>query len=52
MKSDRGDVYEKYKDIVDIVIDGGYGGNEPSTIIDCTNDEFSIIRQGKGIIEF
>ena len=45
-------IYEKYKDIVDIVIDGGYGGNEPSTIIDCTNDEFSIIRQGKGIIEF
>ena len=45
-------IYEKYKDIVDIVIDGGYGGNEPSTIIDCTKDEFEIIRQGKGIIEF
>ena len=45
-------IYEKYKDIVDIVIDGGYGGNEPSTIIDCTKEDFEIIRQGKGIIEF
>jgi tRNA threonylcarbamoyl adenosine modification protein (Sua5/YciO/YrdC/YwlC family) len=45
-------IYEKYKDLVDIVIDGGYGGNEPSTIIDCTKEEFEIIRQGKGIIEF
>jgi len=45
-------IYEKYKDLVDIVIDGGYGDNEPSTVIDCTKDEFEIIRQGKGIIEF
>jgi tRNA threonylcarbamoyl adenosine modification protein (Sua5/YciO/YrdC/YwlC family) len=44
-------IYEKYKDLVDIVIDSGYGGNEPSTIIDCTKDDFEIIRQGKGIIE-
>jgi tRNA threonylcarbamoyl adenosine modification protein (Sua5/YciO/YrdC/YwlC family) len=44
-------IYEKYKDLVDIVIDGGYGGNEPSTIIDCTKDEFEIIRQGKGVLE-
>jgi tRNA threonylcarbamoyl adenosine modification protein (Sua5/YciO/YrdC/YwlC family) len=44
-------IYEHYKDSVDIVIDGGYGGIETSTIIDCTNDEYEIIRQGKGIIE-
>lgn len=44
-------IYERYKDLVDIVIDGGYGGNETSTIVDCTNDEYEIIRQGKGIIE-
>ena len=44
-------IYEKYKDIVDIVIDGGYGDNEPSTVIDCTTDDITIIRQGKGIIE-
>jgi tRNA threonylcarbamoyl adenosine modification protein (Sua5/YciO/YrdC/YwlC family) len=44
-------IYERYKDIVDIVIDGGYGGIEPSTVINCTGDDFEIIRQGKGIVE-
>ena len=44
-------IYERYKDLVDIVIDGGYGGIEVSTIIDCTQDEYEIIRQGKGVIE-
>ncbi len=44
-------IYEKYGNIVDIVIDGGYGDNEPSTVVSCLNDEFSILRQGKGIIE-
>ncbi|MCD6113289.1 MAG: threonylcarbamoyl-AMP synthase [Bacteroidales bacterium] len=43
-------IYDKYKDIVDIVIDGGFGSNIPSTIIDCTNNEINVIRQGKGII--
>ena len=45
-------IYEQYKDNVDIVIDGGYGNLEPSTIVDCTNDDFEIIRQGKGQLEF
>ncbi len=44
-------IYEKYGHLVDIVIDGGYGGNEASTIIDCTSDEITIIREGKGILE-
>jgi tRNA threonylcarbamoyl adenosine modification protein (Sua5/YciO/YrdC/YwlC family) len=39
---------EKYGQQVDLVIDGGYGGILPSTIIDCTNDESEIIRQGAG----
>ncbi len=43
-------IYEKYKNDVDIVIDGGYGYNEPSTIVDCTEDPV-IIRQGIGILE-
>ena len=43
-------IYEQYKDLVDFVIDGGFGGIELSTIIDCTTDEFQIVRQGKGII--
>ncbi|MDR3057112.1 MAG: threonylcarbamoyl-AMP synthase [Prevotella sp.] len=41
-------IYEKYQDIVDIVIDGGFGGVEGSTVVDCTDDEPEIIRQGKG----
>ncbi len=44
-------IHEKFKDLVDIVIDGGFGGNEPSTIVDCTDHEFKIIRQGKGVID-
>lgn len=41
-------IHEKYENQVDIVIDGGYGGMEPSTVVDCTTDEFDILRQGKG----
>lgn len=44
-------IYERYRELVDIVIDGGYGGIEASTVIDCTKDDFEIIRQGKGVIE-
>jgi tRNA threonylcarbamoyl adenosine modification protein (Sua5/YciO/YrdC/YwlC family) len=43
-------IYERYCDLVDIVIDGGYGDNQPSTIVDCTSEEPVIIRQGKGIL--
>ena len=39
---------EKYGKIVDLVIDGGYGGFEPSTVVDCTGEEPRIIREGKG----
>lgn len=41
-------IYEKYQDKIDIVIDGGFGGIEGSTVVDCTSDELEIIRQGKG----
>lgn len=41
-------IEEKFGHMVDLVIDGGYGGLEPSTIIDCTGDEPEIVRQGKG----
>ncbi|MDD4591678.1 MAG: L-threonylcarbamoyladenylate synthase [Parabacteroides sp.] len=41
-------IHEKYEDEVDIVIDGGYGGLEASTIVDCTCEPYEIIRQGKG----
>ncbi len=44
-------IHEKYKDIVDIVIAGGYGNNEASTIVDCTENNYTIIRQGLGVLE-
>jgi tRNA threonylcarbamoyl adenosine modification protein (Sua5/YciO/YrdC/YwlC family) len=44
-------IYEKYRDFTDAVIDGGYGKNEASTIVDCTGEEIEIIRQGPGILE-
>ena len=43
-------IEEKYGNLVDLVIDGGIGGTEYSTVIDCTSGEAEIIRQGKGIL--
>lgn len=45
-------IYEKYREFVDAVIDGGFGNNEASTIVDCTGDEIEIVRQGPGILEW
>jgi tRNA threonylcarbamoyl adenosine modification protein (Sua5/YciO/YrdC/YwlC family) len=41
-------IHEKYEGLVDLVIDGGYGDNIASTVVDCTNGDFEIIREGKG----
>lgn len=43
-------IFEKFKKQVDFVIDGGYGNNIASTIVDCTQDEFVVVRQGLGDI--
>ena len=43
---------EIYGNQVDLVIDGGYGGTQHSTIVDCTEDEPEIIRQGAGELEY
>lgn len=43
-------IYEKFQEQVDIVIDSGFGGNIPSTVVDCTSGEIKIIRQGKGFL--
>lgn len=45
-------IHEKYEALVDLVIDGGYGNNIPSTVIDCTEEEPEIIRPGIGTFEF
>lgn len=44
-------IFEKYQNLVDVVIDGGYGSNVPSTILDCTGDEVIVIREGLGQVE-
>ena len=41
-------IHEKWENIVDVVVDGGHGGLEPSTVVDCTKEWPEIIRQGKG----
>ena len=41
-------IYEEYKNLVDIIIDGGYGNNVASTIVDCTNSKLTVIREGLG----
>ena len=46
--TDPEEIYDDLKNIVDVVIDGGIGGNVPSTIVDCTTDSLEIIRQGLG----
>lgn len=46
--TDPEEIYEDFKHQVDIVIDGGPGGNVASTVIDCTGDEIVIVRQGLG----
>jgi tRNA threonylcarbamoyl adenosine modification protein (Sua5/YciO/YrdC/YwlC family) len=53
-----GDMVEEYTDpevmhdrfgkLVDMVIDGGPGGMEPSTIVDCTSEPYQVLRQGLG----
>ena len=45
-------IFEKYREIAEIVINGGFGRNEASTIVDCTSEEIVIVRQGLGILEF
>ncbi len=49
--TDPGLIHDKYKNLVDIVIDGGPGGMEPSTVLDCSGTDFEIIRQGAGNTE-
>lgn len=44
-------IFEKYRELVDLVIDGGYGHNIASTIVDCTGEELEIVRQGLGELE-
>ena len=44
-------IKDEYDKLVDAVIDGGFGNNVPSTIVDCSNDTIEIVRQGLGELE-
>lgn len=44
-------IYEKWRNLVDVVIDGGYGDNVASTVIDLSKGEPEIIREGKGSVD-
>lgn len=43
-------IEEKFGREVELVIDGGIGGTEPSTVVNCTEGEAEVVRQGKGIL--
>lgn len=44
-------ILEKWENLVDVVIDGGYGDNVASTVIDLSDGEFEVIREGKGSLD-
>jgi tRNA threonylcarbamoyl adenosine modification protein (Sua5/YciO/YrdC/YwlC family) len=48
--TDPEEIFEQYGNIADLIIDGGFGNNIPSTVIDCTKEEPEIVRQGLGEI--
>ena len=48
---DPEEINDAYSDRVDIIIDGGFGNKEESTIVDCTDNEIVILREGKGVLE-
>ncbi len=48
--TDPQEIYERFGNQVDLVIDGGYGKNIASTVIDCTGEEPNVIREGLGIV--
>ncbi|OFY54764.1 MAG: threonylcarbamoyl-AMP synthase [Bacteroidetes bacterium RBG_13_46_8] len=44
-------IHEKYQYLVDVVVDGGYGNIYPSTVIDCSDEEPVLVRQGIGEVD-
>ncbi len=44
-------IFEKWQNIVDVVVDGGFGDNHASTVIDLTDGEPEVIREGKGSLD-
>ena len=48
--TDPDEIYERFSDMVDMIVDCGAGGNVPSTIVDCTTDDITVVRAGKGVL--
>lgn len=44
-------IHQQYRDLVDMVIDGGFGNIYPSTVIDCSGDEIKVVREGLGSLD-
>ncbi len=49
--TDPEEIYDRYKERVDLILDGGYGDNQESTIVDCTDNDIVVLRQGKGVLD-
>ena len=49
--NDPAEIYERYAELVELIIDGGYGKLEGTTIVDCSSGAPEIIRQGLGILD-
>lgn len=48
--TDPYEIYQRFENKVDLIIDGGYGNNEASTVVDCTDGDIVIVREGIGDI--
>lgn len=46
--SDPEVIHRQYENVVDMVVDGGFGNIYPSTVFDCTGDEIQVVREGLG----
>ena len=49
--TDPEEINDAYSDKVDIIIDGGYGDKEESTVVDCADNEIVVLREGKGVLD-
>lgn len=49
--TDPEQIFDEYENLVDLVIDGGFGGNIPSTVVDCTGNSPELVREGLGEID-
>jgi len=49
--TDPEEMNANFKDLVDIIVDGGIGRMVPSTVVDCTEEPYKILRQGAGQLE-